>query len=54
VSDIGIIRSMEALYNQEHSLTESELLTLADRWRPYRTVATWYLWRSLDPIPVNY
>lgn len=54
VSDIGIIRSMEALYNQGHSLTESELLTLADRWRPYRTVATWYLWRSLDPIPVNY
>ena len=27
---------------------------LAARWQPYRSVATWYLWRSLDPIPVEY
>jgi DNA-3-methyladenine glycosylase II len=27
---------------------------LGETWRPWRTVATWYLWRSLDPIPVEY
>ena len=25
-----------------------------ERWRPWRSVATWYLWRSLDPVPVEY
>jgi DNA-3-methyladenine glycosylase II len=27
---------------------------VADNWAPWRTVATWYLWRSLDPVPVEY
>jgi len=27
---------------------------LAQRWAPWRTAATWYLWRSLDPVPVEY
>jgi DNA-3-methyladenine glycosylase II len=27
---------------------------VADNWQPWRTVATWYLWRSLDPLPVDY
>ena len=27
---------------------------IAEAWQPWRTVATWYLWRSLDPIPVEY
>jgi DNA-3-methyladenine glycosylase II len=27
---------------------------VAEDWRPWRSVATWYLWRSLDPIPVEY
>lgn len=29
-------------------------LAVGERWRPWRTVATWYLWRSLDPVPVAY
>jgi DNA-3-methyladenine glycosylase II len=28
--------------------------TRGENWRPYRSVATWYLWRSLDPVPVEY
>ena len=36
------------------SMTKEEMLKLAENWRPYRTVATWYLWRSLDPMPVEY
>jgi DNA-3-methyladenine glycosylase II len=27
---------------------------LGEAWRPWRSVATWYLWRSLDPVPVEY
>jgi DNA-3-methyladenine glycosylase II len=27
---------------------------VAENWMPYRSVATWYLWRSLDPLPVDY
>ena len=30
------------------------LATHGERWRPWRSVATWYLWRSLDPVPVEY
>lgn len=33
---------------------EGELMRFAARWQPYRSVATWYLWRSLDPVPVEY
>jgi len=27
---------------------------MGERWRPWRTLATWYMWRSLDPLPVDY
>jgi len=30
------------------------MLALAEPWRPWRSVATWYLWRSLEPVPVDY
>ena len=32
----------------------SSMRRLGESWRPYRSVATWYLWRSLDPVPVEY
>ncbi|MEO8629810.1 MAG: DNA-3-methyladenine glycosylase 2 family protein, partial [Betaproteobacteria bacterium] len=35
-------------------LTEKRLRKLAKPWAPYRTVATWYLWRSIEPVPVEY
>ena len=35
-------------------LTDKDLEKLFKRWTPYNTIATWYLWRSLDPIPVIY
>ena len=54
VADIGVIRSIERHYNQGSALSESELVAIAEPWRPYRTVATWYLWRSSDPEPVRY
>ena len=37
-----------------HRLNRVRAQVLAERWRPWRSVATWYLWRSLDPVPVEY
>jgi len=54
VDDIGLIRAIEKHFHQGERLTKAEVLEYAERWAPWNTVATWYLWRSLDPIPVEY
>jgi DNA-3-methyladenine glycosylase II len=54
LADIGLQKAIEKLYNQGNKLTLQEMNGIAEPWRPYRTVATWYLWRSLDPVPVEY
>ena len=54
LQDIGLIRAIEKTYRGGESVSKKELIALGDTWRPWRTVATWYLWRSLDPIPVEY
>ena len=51
LSDLGLLNAIRLHYG---SLTKSEIFTLSQRWQPYRTVATWYLWRSLDPVTVQY
>jgi len=35
-------------------MSTEELVGRAEQWSPWRTVATWYLWRSIDPEPVQY
>ena len=54
VDDIGLQRAASIHYNREQPIEKSMLQSIAINWRPWRTVATWYLWRSLDPIPVDY
>jgi DNA-3-methyladenine glycosylase II len=54
LDDIGLQRAMERLYNEGTALSKDEMRKIAQRWDPWCTVATWYLWRSLDPIPVEY
>jgi len=54
LGDIGVVRVMERLFGDGASLTPSALRSIGAKWAPYRTVATWYLWRSLDPEPVEY
>jgi DNA-3-methyladenine glycosylase II len=54
VDDIGLIRAIEKFFHDGERLPKGGVLTYADRWAPWNTVATWYLWRSLDPIPVEY
>lgn len=47
VDDLGLLKAIDLHYSLP-------LEVLSDKWSPYRTVATWYLWRSLDPHPVAY
>lgn len=54
VDDIGLQKAVATLYCQGERPGRPKLLELGERWRPWRSVATWYLWRSLDPLPVEY
>ena len=54
VDDIGLQRAIADHYNGGERLPRDAMFAVADLWRPWRSVATWYLWRSLDPIPVEY
>ena len=53
IDDIGLIRGMEKLYNSA-TLETSELYEISEKWIPYRTMGVWYIWRSIDPEPVEY
>jgi DNA-3-methyladenine glycosylase II len=54
VDDIGLQKAVAAHYFAGERPTAATIRDLAVAWQPYRSVATWYLWRSLDPIPVEY
>jgi DNA-3-methyladenine glycosylase II len=54
VADIGLQKAVALHYLDGRRPTVAELRAIAETWEPYRSVATWYLWRSLDPIPVEY
>ncbi len=54
VLDIGLQKAVALHYHGGQRLTPKPLLAYGERWRPYRSVATWYLWRALDPVPVAY
>jgi DNA-3-methyladenine glycosylase II len=54
VDDIGLQKAVALHYFDGERPTLEALRALGERWQPYRSVATWYLWRSLDPIPVEY
>ena len=54
LGDIGLIRAIEKTYAGGSNLGVEEILDISTGWSPYRTVATWYLWRVVDPEPVNY
>ena len=54
LGDIGVIRAIEELYADKARLPIEEVAKIGEKWAPYRTVATWYLWRHLDAEPVEY
>ena len=47
-SDLGIQKGMKTLFNLSALPTKDEMNTLSIKWRPYRTVACWYIWKIVD------
>lgn len=54
LDDIGLQKAVALYYNGGQRPSKKELINIGEKWRPWRSVATWYLWRSLDPLPVEY
>jgi DNA-3-methyladenine glycosylase II len=54
LDDVGLLRAISLHYFSGEPVSRFEAREVAQAWRPWCTVATWYLWRSLDPIPVEY
>ena len=52
--DLGLIKGICKCYNMQYPISKDHAIKMSIRWKPYRSVATWYFWRSLDPIPVEY
>ena len=53
-TDIGLLRAISINYNLKYPLKNSDIKKFKRKWIPWSTAATWYLWRSLDPVPVKY
>ena len=54
LDDVGLLRGISLNYFSGEPVSRSEAREVADAWAPWRSVATWYMWRSLDPMPVTY
>ncbi len=54
VDDIGLQKAVALHYHRGRRVTLTTIRRHGTRWRPWRSVATWYLWRSLDPVVVEY
>ncbi|HMM85788.1 DNA-3-methyladenine glycosylase [Azohydromonas sp.] len=54
LDDLGLIRGISVNYFSGEPVTRAEAREVGEAWAPYRSVATWYVWRSLDPVPVDY
>jgi DNA-3-methyladenine glycosylase II len=54
LDDIGLQKAVARHYFDGERPARRELVRVGEGWRPWRSVATWYLWRSLDPVPVEY
>jgi DNA-3-methyladenine glycosylase II len=54
LDDLGLQKGIRVAYFRNRKVALSTLRKLGESWRPWRSVATWYLWRSLDPVPVEY
>ena len=54
LDDIGLIKGISLAYFSGEPVSRHEAKEVAANWAPWQTVATWYMWRSIDPIPVEY
>jgi DNA-3-methyladenine glycosylase II len=54
VDDLGLIKGISLNYFSGEPVSRAEAREVGEAWAPFRSVATWYIWRSLDPLPVEY
>jgi len=54
LDDVGLITGISRNYFSGDPVSRSDAREVAAAWEPYCSVATWYIWRSLDPLPVDY
>ncbi len=54
LDDLGLIKGISLNYFSGEPVTRAEAREVGEAWAPFRSVATWYVWRSLDPVPVEY
>jgi DNA-3-methyladenine glycosylase II len=54
LDDLGLLKGISVNYFSGEPVSRAEAREVGEAWTPYRSVATWYLWRSLDPLPVDY
>ena len=54
LDDLGLQKGLRLAYHRGRKVSIGTLRKRGETWRPWRSVATWYLWRSLDPVPVEY
>lgn len=54
VADLGLMKAISLHYRKGSPIDAKTAQRIAQPWQPWRSVATWYLWRSLDPEPVEY
>ncbi|MCM0609446.1 MAG: DNA-3-methyladenine glycosylase 2 family protein [Ideonella sp. WA131b] len=54
LDDLGLLKGISLSYFSGEPVSRADAREVAEAWAPYRSVATWYIWRSLDPLPVEY
>ena len=54
LDDLGLIKGISVNYFSGEPVTRAEAREVGEAWAPFKSVATWYVWRSLDPLPVEY
>jgi DNA-3-methyladenine glycosylase II len=50
LDDVGLIKAISEAYFSGEPVSRNEAKEVAANWEPYRTIATWYMWRSVDPV----
>jgi DNA-3-methyladenine glycosylase II len=53
LDDVGLLKGISLNYFSGEPVSRAEAREVGDAWAPYRSVATWYVWRSLDPLPTG-
>lgn len=54
VADLGLLKGIYRHYNNSEKMPLDAVRAVGEKWRPYRSMGTWYMWRALDPVPVGY